>query len=269
MLEIDKVYNEDCLEGMKKIDDGSVDCVITDLPYGVLTSNEKTKWDSVIPFEPLWEQLLRVTKPNAAIVMFGQGMFTAKLMASMPSIWRYNLVWVKNRPTGFLSCKRMPMRSHEDICVFYRKQPTYNPQMRKGEPNHTRGYGKGVNRSNRCYGAYSTDKYSSEVTDEKYPISVLEFDKEHVKGMHPTQKPLDLLMYLVRTFTNPGDLVLDCCMGSGTTAVAARAEGRHFVGFETDKNYYKKIQYRLVYDYQKPLFEFEFEPGQEQGGRHG
>lgn len=152
MIELDRIYNEDCLIGMQRIPDGSVDCIICDLPYGVLNRNNKdAKWDNVIPLEPLWEQYLRVAKQNAAIVLFCQGMFTAQLMMSQPKLWRYNLVWDKiNRITGFLNANRCPLRIHEDIAVFYRKQPTYNPQFTKGFPCHNRGgAGNGLKRKNR------------------------------------------------------------------------------------------------------------------------
>lgn len=144
MLEINKIYNEDCLEGMKRIDDKSVDCIICDLPYEVLNKkNESAKWDTIIPFDKLWEQYNRIIKDDGAILLFGQGMFTAQLMMSNPSMWRYNLIWKKgNRSTGFLNAKRMPLRIHEDIVVFYKKLPTYNPQKVKGAKNHSRGYMK-------------------------------------------------------------------------------------------------------------------------------
>lgn len=144
-MELNKIYNEDCLIGMKKIPDASVDCIICDLPYGVLNKqSEAGGWDSIIPLEPLWKEYLRITKPNAAIVLFCQGMFTAQLMMSQPKLWKYNLIWSKQRVTGFLNANKMPLRSHEDIAVFYRKQPIYNPQMVKCAPhqrNHDRGNG--------------------------------------------------------------------------------------------------------------------------------
>ena len=131
MLEINRIYNEDCLEGMKKIDDKSIDCIIADLPYGQTSRN---KWDSVIPFKPLWEQYERIIKDNGAIILFANGMFTADLMQSNRKLWKYNLIWEKTQPTGFLNAKKMPLRSHEDICIFYKKLPTYNPQKTTGHP---------------------------------------------------------------------------------------------------------------------------------------
>ena len=204
MIDIDKIYNMDCLEGMKRIPDGMVDCIITDLPYGVLNEqSEGGSWDSIIPLEPMWEQFKRVTKPNAAIVLFCQGMFTAKLMMSQPKMWRYNLIWKKGeRCSGFLNAKRMPMRNHEDIAVFYQQLPTYNPQFTKGDKSHPRGGGNHKN-TQRCYGNFK-DLPLTEPTDEKYPKSVLNFDRDFAKVDHPTQKPVDLLRYLILTYTNVG-----------------------------------------------------------------
>ena len=240
----------DCLEGMKQIPDGSIDAIICDLPYEVLNSgNENAQWDRLIPFEPLWEQYLRVAKPSAAIVLFCQGMFTAQLMMSQPNIWRYNLIWDKSAPTGFLNAKRMPMRRHEDIAVFYRELPTYNPQMEKCAP-HQRNHGKGKmlgKPSNNCYGKFID--LPTTISDEKYPTSIIYVPKEHKMNceynFHPTQKPVDLLRYLIRTYSNEGDTILDNCMGSGTTAVACIKEKRHFIGFELNKDYYDKACKRI------------------------
>lgn len=248
MIELDKIYNEDCLVGVKRIPDGSVDAVICDLPYGVLNSqSDGGSWDAVIPFAPLWEQYRRVCKPNAAIVLFAQGMFTADLMQSNRKMWRYNLVWKKGeRCSGFLNANRMPLRNHEDIVIFYDKLPTYNPQMRMGFPNHTRGHGGGKLK-NGCYGKFDPWKRSEVITTEKFPLSIIDIAKEHDvnKQFHPTQKPVDLLRYLVLTYTNEGDTVLDNCMGSGTTAIACIKEKRHFIGFEKDENYWKKSVERI------------------------
>lgn len=245
-IELDRIYNCDCLVGMSDIPDKSIDAIICDLPYGVLNKqSEGGSWDSIIPFEPLWEQYKRITKPNAAIVLFAQGMFTAKLMMSQPKMWRYNLIWDKGRPTGFLNANRMPLRCHEDICIFYKSLPVYNPQMRTGQPSHSRGHPRS-DLGNRCYGKYDGNVYSKEKTTEKFPLSVIDFNKEHDgEQFHPTQKPVDLLRYLVLTYTNEGDTVLDNCMGSGTTAIAAMREGRHYIGFELEKEYYDKALERI------------------------
>lgn len=252
MLEINKIYNENCLEGMKRIDDKFVDCIICDLPYEVLNkSNENAKWDTVIPFDKLWEQYNRIIKDDGAILLFGQGMFTAQLMMSNPSMWRYNLIWKKgNRSTGFLNAKRMPLRNHEDIMVFYKNLPTYNPQKTKGAKNHSRGYMKNEQK-NRCYGTYDPKGSEDDLSGMKYPTSIIDVDKEHGNTFHPTQKPVELISYLVKTYTNEGDLVLDNCMGSGTTAVACIQEKRNFIGFELNEEYFNKANERIEKEMQK------------------
>lgn len=236
------------------IPDGSVDCVICDLPYGVLNkSSEGGGWDSVIPFQPLWEQYLRIVKPDAAIVLFAQGMFTAKLMMSQPKLWRYNLIWDKVLPTGFLNAKRMPLRVHEDIAVFYKQLPIYNPQMTKCEPhkrNHSKGDGS-HRQTNGCYGDYK--ETPTIISDLKFPKSILSIGKEHRSDIfHPTQKPVNLIRYLIRTYTNEGGVILDNCMGSGTTAVAAIREHRHFIGYELNKDYYDRACARIQKELNEP-----------------
>ena len=197
----------DCLELMKSIPDKSVDMVLCDLPYGVLNrESEGGKWDNIIPFEPLWAEYKRVTRSNSAIVLFCQGMFTAKLIMSNPKMWRYNLVWDKVLKNGFLNANRMPLRQHEDIAVFYGQLPTYNPQMVKCEPhkrNHSKGNGK-HREVNRCYGNYV--ETPTIISDEKFPTSIISFPKQHITGKsyHPTEKPVALLEYLIRTYTNRG-----------------------------------------------------------------
>ena len=247
MIELNKIYNEDCLEGMKRIPDGIVDCIVCDLPYGVLNKkNVNAQWDIIIPFEPLWEQYERITKDNAAIILFAQGMFTARLMMSNPKHWRYNLIWQKRgRCSGFLNAKKMPLREHEDIVVFYRKLPTYNPQMTKCEPherNHSRGRQE-KEHTNRCYGNFG--KSDDIITDLKYPKSILNFKRPHPQ-VHPTQKPVSLIQYLIRTYSNEGDTILDNCMGSGTTAIACIREKRNFIGFETNPEYYDVCRNRIL-----------------------
>ena len=240
MKKIDTIYNEDCLVGMKDIADKSIDLVICDLPYGQ-THNE---WDSTIPMEPLWKEYKRVCKEDTPIILFGQGMFTANLMISNREMWRYNLIWKKGgRTSGFLNAKRQPLRNHEDILVFYKKQPVYHPQMRLGQPLH--GRGSGTHRFvNNNYGKYVESKDDRAGTTEKYPISILDFDRPH-PPIHPTQKPIDLIAYLIRTYSDEGDTVLDNCMGVGTTALAAVKENRHFIGFETNIEYYTTANKRL------------------------
>lgn len=243
---LNTIRNVDCLIGMKDIADGSVDAIICDLPYEVLNkSNRNASWDNQIDLNELWKQYLRVTKPNAPIILFAQGLFTARLILSNEKMFRYTLVWQKGRPTGFLNAKKMPMRSHEDIVVFYQNLPTYNPQMRKGD-SHSRG--NGIHKTtNQCYGSFEEVKDTQrKESDLCYPTSVLHFDKEHDSDTwHPTQKPLDLIRYLIRTYTNEGDTVLDNCMGSGTTALACIMEKRNFIGFEMNEEYCRKANDRI------------------------
>lgn len=247
MLELNKIYLGDCLEIMNSIDDKSVDMILCDLPYGVLNkSNSSAKWDSVIPFDVLWKQYERIIKDNGAIVLFGSGMFTANLMVSNRKMWKYNLIWHKtDKPTGFLNAKKMPLKEHEDICVFYKKLPVYNPQMVKCEynqRNHSRGKQLGK-QTNRCYGIIG--KAVDFISDEKYPRSILNFARGRKEISHPVQKPLALCEYLIKTYSNEGDLVLDNCCGSGTTCLAAKNVGRNYIGIEKDENYFKIAMERL------------------------
>ena len=245
-MQID-LHNGDCLDVMKDIPDKSIDMILCDLPYGVLNkSNPNAKWDSVIPFEDLWKEYLRIIKDNGAIVLFGSGMFTANLMISNSKLWKYNLVWKKgDRTSGFLNAKKMPLRNHEDICVFYKKLPVYNPQMEKCEP-HKRNHSKGnmLNpQANNCYGNFV--EVPTIISDEKYPKSVINIQPEHKEFYHPTQKPVALCEYLIKTYTDEGDTVLDNCMGSGTTGVACINTGRNFIGIEIDEGYFNIAQERI------------------------
>lgn len=237
MVELNTIYNEDCMVGMNKIPEGSVDMILCDLPYGVT----KNKWDSVIPLDELWEHYKRVIKENGAIVLFGQGLFTARLMFSNEKWYRYNLIWEKDRPSGFLNAKRMPLRSHEDIVVFYKKLPTYNPQFWEGEPLHGMGSKfKEGQLGNNNYGKFDSHKNPSSKRagdTNKYPRSVLSFKKAH-PPIHPTQKSVELVEWLVKTYSNEGDTVLDNCMGSGTTAIACINTGRNYIGYELEEEYY-------------------------------
>ena len=234
MIEINKLYNDDCLHKMQFIDDKSIDAIITDLPYGQTARN---KWDSVIPFKPLWEQYERIIKDNGAIILFANGMFTADLMESNKKLWKYNLIWEKTQPTGFLNAKRMPLRFHEDICIFYKKLPTYNPQMTEGHtPVHS--YTKHTTDGN-CYGATKTG-ISGGGSTQRYPRDVLQFKWDTQKSsLHQCQKPVEACEYFIKTYTNPGDLVLDSCAGSCTTAVAALNTGRNYICFEKDKDIFE------------------------------
>lgn len=244
-----QLYQGDCLELMKNIPDGSVDMVLCDLPYGALNKrNPHAAWDKPLPFEDLWREYLRVTKENAAIVLFASGMFTVDLINSNRKLWKYNLIWKKgNRPTGFLNANRQPLRITEDICVFYRKQPTYNPQFTLGEKAHRRGApGNSSSKGgqNGCYGEFGDVR--SEITNQKYPLSLIDIPKEHPQKYHTTQKPVALLKYLVKTYTNPGDVVLDNCMGSGSTGIACVRTGRRFIGMELNEKYYQTATERIA-----------------------
>lgn len=225
-IELNRIYNEDCLEGMRRIPDKSVDMILADLPYGT-TQN---KWDSVIPLEPLWEQYERIIKDDGAIVLTAQTPFDKVLGTSKLRLLKYEWIWIKNRGTGHLNARKMPMKSHENILVFYKKPPTYNPQMRKGKA-YTRPTGK-VGSSNYGRQTPLTKTYIG----GRYPLTHLEFDVVG-KTVHPTQKPVALFEYLIRTYTDVGETVLDNVMGSGTTAVAAINTGRNFIGFELEEEY--------------------------------
>ena len=243
MIELDTIYNEDCLEGMKRIPDGSVDMILCDLPYGT-TAN---KWDIRIPFEPLWEQYKRITKKNAAIVLFSQMPFGAELIMSNRKMFRYEWIWQKTIATGFLQANKMPLKSHENVLVFYQTLPTYNPQKRQGTP-----YVK--NRQITDFTNYGGQRNSTTTNKngERYPLDVVlvKSTANTVAGknnlFHPTQKPVALCEYLIRTYTNEGETVLDNCIGSGTTAVAAINTGRRFIGFEKDAGYFDIAQKRIA-----------------------
>lgn len=226
------------LEKMNGIPDKSVDMILTDLPYGT-TQN---KWDSVISLDKLWQQYERVIKDNGVIVLFSHGVFTSKLVMSNLQDFKYKWIWRKSKATNFLNAKRQPLRKYEEICVFYRKQPVYNPQMTKGEP-----YNKGI-RKNQLTGSYGTfDPAEIKSEGERYPTDVLYFKTAESEGevVHPTQKPVALLEYLIKTYTNTGDLVLDNTMGSGSTCVAAKSLSRKYIGIELEEEYYNIAKMRL------------------------
>lgn len=231
-MRLNYIDNCDCLAGMQRIPDGSVDMILCDLPYGT-TANS---WDSMIPLEPLWRQYHRVVKDNGAICLFAQLPFDKKLAVSNLSELRYEWVWVKPQGTGHLNAKKMPMKAHEVVLVFYKKLPTYHPQMRPGAP-YTCKAGRGSSNYRRQTPAVTVN------TGGRYPLDVLEFAPD--RGLHPTQKPAALCEYLIRTYTSPGEVVLDSCMGSGTTAVACLRSGRHYIGFETNREYHALAQRRV------------------------
>lgn len=228
----------DCLKLMKDIPDGSIDMILCDLPY----SSKKRKttwndWDCEIDLEELWEQYNRIIKDNGAVVLFGSDLFSAELIMSNYKNYKYKWIWQKEMGTGFLNAKRMPLRNFEEILVFYKQQPTYNPQMREGTAYITT---KGSKSENYC----STDKIVTTVNEgERYPLTILSFKRD--KGLHPTQKPVALLEYLIKTYTNEGETVLDNCIGSGSTGVACLNTNRNFIGIELDEKYYEIAKNRI------------------------
>lgn len=234
-LEINRVYQMDCLKGMRLLPDRSIDMILCDLPYGTT----RNKWDSIIELGKLWQQYKRIIKVNGAIVLTAQTPFDKVLGASNLEWLRYEWIWRKNIATGHLNAKRMPMKEHENILVFYEKMPTYNPQMTKAEPYTNRR--KPINDNGSNYGDIKrTDTVNN---GTRYPKTVLDFDREI--GYHPTQKPLSLFEYLIKTYSNEGEIVLDNCIGSGTTAVACQKNHRRWVGFETEREYIEIVNKRL------------------------
>lgn len=237
------IYNEDCLEGMKRIDSGAVDMILTDLPYGITAC----AFDKRLPFEPMWEQFKRVTKRNAAIALFSQMPFGAELIMSNRKMFRYDLIWEKNLAVNFLNAHKMPLRAHESILIFYGALPTYNPQFSTGEPYHQRHVRWSDNYMIYKDGARRHVTQSAD--GRRYPRSVTKF-KVIMGGdckvvWHPQQKPADLLEYLIRTYSNEGELILDATMGSGSTGVAAINTNRRFIGFETEQKFYDIARRRI------------------------
>ena len=254
-MERNKLYKGDCFEVMKEIPDNSVDLIIADMPYGVLNkSNPDAKWDKEIDLKTLWYHYKRIIKENGAILLFGQGLFGAKLMMSNPKWYKYDIIWDKNRKSNFLNAKRMLMRQHEQIFVFYKKPPTYNPQMVKCLPyqrNHSRGK-MSSEQTNRCFGNYG--KAEAIILDEKYPGTIIKIPKGHGKEdfLHPTAKPVNLLRWLIRTYSNEGDLVLDNFCGSGSTLIAAIEEKRDWIGIEINEKFYDIAKKRVTERLREP-----------------
>jgi site-specific DNA-methyltransferase (adenine-specific) len=237
MVELNKIYCGDCLELMKFIPDKSIDAIISDPPYGTTAC----KWDTIIPFEPLWEQYKRIIKDSGAIVLTASQPFTSALVMSNVKMFKYEWIWEKSHPTGLFSAKYQPMKYHENICVFAKGKTKYNPQMWKGEKNHSRKT-KEHNTSHYGKTTFTEDKLNG----MKYPKSIQYFIKDsNVNKLHPTQKPVALFEYLIKTYTNEGDLVLDNCMGSGTTGVACKNLNRNFIGIEIDPTYFKIAEQRI------------------------
>lgn len=237
---LNKIIQGDCLEVLPQIPDKSVDMILCDLPYGT-TQN---KWDSVIDLNKLWNEYKRVIKDNGAIVLTSQGLFTAKLILSNEEWFKYKIVWIKSKSTNFLNAKKQPLRKHEDICVFYKKQPTYIPQMTKGEK-----YDKGIRKDQLTgsYGDFKPQHVKSE--GDRYPNDIVFFEDENIDDYvyvktaesegevyHPTQKPVELGRYLIKTYSNPNDIILDNACGSGSFLLSALLEGRQFIGIEKNED---------------------------------
>lgn len=231
----------DCLELLPCITDASVALVLTDPPYGTTAC----KWDSVIPFEPMWKQVWRVLRPNGAAVFMASQPFTSALVMSQAKHFKYDWCWRKPKGTGHLNAKKMPMRDKEDILVFYREQCLYNPQFTVGTPYKNKA-GKDHTSSSSmsdCYGGYTN--YREDNDGKRYPKQVIEFGVVERGTVHPTQKPVALMEYLIKTYTNEGETVLDFTMGSGTTGVACMNTGRNFIGIERDEKYFQIASERI------------------------
>lgn len=233
----------DCLERMKEIPSGSVDMILTDPPYGTTAC----KWDSVIPMEPMWEQLKRIIKPNGAIVLFGAEPFSSLLRCSNLKQFKYDWVWQKDKATNHLNAKKMPMRRNEIISVFYKKQCLYNPQLQKKDQKNIRPPTTKRKQAEN-YGKMTADSTRQIPVDMSYPNETLQFrgcfgDKG--KSLHPTQKPVALMEYLIKTYTNESETVLDFTMGSGTTGVACKNLNRKFIGIEMDEGYFNIAKERI------------------------
>ena len=253
MIAVNTIYNQDCLIGMSQISDKSVDMILCDLPYG--TTN--MEWDIVIDFDKLWGHYNRIIKDNGAIVLTGQQPFTTDLINSQRGLFRYEIIWEKTLALGFLNAKKMPMRSHENIVVFYKSLPTFNPQ-KTTVPNEKKRQKMASHEYKGYSGCSKITMY--EYDGSRYPTSVLSmsnwngalFGDTTTAVKHPTQKPVDLFRWLIATYTNEGDTVLDNCIGSGTTAIACIMEKRNYIGFETNKDYYEYAISRIVEFKSKP-----------------
>lgn len=241
-----KLHKGDCIELLKLIPDNSVDLVLTDPPYGTT----QCKWDVIIPFEKMWEEINRVTKNNGAVLIFGAEPFSSLLRCSNLKMYKYDWVWDKVKGTGFLNAKKQPMRNHEVISVFYKKQCYYNPQKTKG---HTRKVSSAKSKENSIqtdvYNAHGLTSYDS---TERYPRSIQVFSTDVQKSaLHPNQKPVNLLEYLINTYSKENETVLDFTMGSGSTGVACVKTGRKFIGIEKDEIYYSIAQERIENEFKR------------------
>ena len=236
MLELNKIYNMDCMEGMKYIDDKSIDMILCDLPYGTT----QCKWDTIIPFEKLWQQYTRIIKNEGAIVLTASQPFTTSLIASNMAMFKYCWIWKKPQGVDPFMAKYRPLNNYEDVCVFSIGTTKYYPQMDSGKP-----YTVTRDRKSRNYEITATTMKQTTTVNAgfRYPTRIIEFNQE--RGLHPTQKPVALFEYLIKTYTQPGEIVLDNCAGSGTTAVAALNTGRLFIGIEKEPKYVEIARKRL------------------------
>lgn len=239
-IQKNRIYQMDCLEGMKLIPDKSIDMILCDLPYGTT----KNKWDSIIPLDELWKEYNRIIKDNGAIVLTAQTPFDKVLGMSNLKMLKYEWIWEKTSATGHLNAKRMPMKAHENVLVFYKKLPTYNPIKTK---DHVRKVSKSEHKFNSKLSTnYNKHGFTTYDSTERYPRSVQVFATDKQKeALHPTQKPVALFEYLIKTYSNEGEIVLDNCMGSGTTAVACENLNRQWIGFETESEYIEIANNRL------------------------
>jgi site-specific DNA-methyltransferase (adenine-specific) len=240
-ININNIYLMDCLEGMKYIPDKSVDMILCDLPYGT-TQN---KWDVIIPFEYLWSEYRRITKEESVMIFTAAEPFMSKLVCSNLNDFKYDMVWHKSRSTGHLNAKIAPLRNHENIAVFYRKVGKYNPQIQSKPKENIRPNSR--RRASENYGKFKEFSKRTIPLDKRYPSSVEKFNNVNhgESGLHPTQKPVALFEYLIKTYTNEGETVLDNCMGSGTTAIACLNTNRKYIGFEKEKKYFDIAQERI------------------------
>ena len=243
MVKLNTVYNEDCLVGMVDIPDKSIDMILCDLPYGITAR----KWDTVIPFEPLWEEYERVIKDDGAIVLTASQPFTSALVMSNPSIFKYEWVWDKRNVTNPMSAKYRPMGQHESILIFGKGKTKYNPQfeiIKKDDYRYSKSGRVTKSHKDTVYGDMKDLKLKE--SGKRYPKTILPIaNSNSVKKIHPTQKPVALFEYLIKTYTNEGDTVLDNCIGSGTTAIAAINTGRNYIGYELDEEYHKLSEQRI------------------------
>jgi len=239
-MEINKIICGDCLDIMPDIPDKSIDMILCDLPYGTTVC----KWDTIIPFEPLWKQYKRIIKDNGAIVLTASQPFTTVLISSNLEMFKYEWIWIKDKPSNFMLAKKQPLKYHENILIFYNQLPKYNPQMEKRLEKDKRKNKPRLNKNNIC-GTELYCKESKGNNDYIYPKSYQKINKERGKGEHPTQKPVALFEYLIKTYTNKGDLVLDNCAGSGTTGVACKNLGRDYILIEKEEKYVEIARRRV------------------------